>query len=1368
MMVRSIGAATAKWTLYPSLLYTLENPKQRDAFESACCAQYCGRFEDGAAIYLTDLPASETKPVLALQHADMLTHQGRDNARIELLRLALANLPTNADESGLAGVRLLMECMVADAEFWAEGKTKPAVKNIEAVKEFFQGRNIQGLNDIELRIILLFHQMIISIRKVSNFLGKTYDAIFAESGFDTAIELNRLRKQLYKGQRLQFACQFLKVELNYTPSTKLKDTLDDAKVLCDELEQSGVAPLQFRAVGLKQKMSFMTATQDKVALLWRESLSTLSQIKPAEFSTWQAYFPSLALENARDSFIQSETTSRVKVKALLELAAEARRQLDYTQANQCYIAARNAAYEWRAKAEGVIEIGSAMQQLLVLHEAYIDFHDNVSHMHYFAGAATVDYLHTLRLGGLNPEKILNVIRDFTTTHPDFAIPSSQERIHDAGLVAARELGLSQETDAFKKSYRDWLVKCHFWKGGEGLSEDAIRDPDYSFRMIQHGTSDPLVWGENAVGLLLHWAAWEWDAKLLSSEELRYLLSKTLGLSITTSDNPVKILKTRETRIAVYKSLMEAVADSSSYGTDDTPQSTESFMARYSRLRHWVLLDERPPSREARIFALKIVLTARLRRFRDAMRETNDGVPGKEQAADYEVETAALNELDGLEAALKGAAIRNQEKESAVHVTLVKAFAVRDGAAAGLITEAELAQCAGDCRQLVTQAHDAQQPLREYHALCQLMRLTWQQHVLFSKALPETAERVMALVREAQDVFVKVKNQIVGLDAPDILIARVKLADDFRFREHHNYALLGRLSSFNHYEKLYRTSGIQDFRNQAQSDVLNLAMWARRSKGSGFTDLLNLEIQTERAIEAAKQTELGNKNPPIDTLSIYQSGGLGPFETDPVSSSQTLRAAQQGLPHVLSPRYPEWVRVPQFAEMLNSLPRNIVIVDFINVPYIQAGPTLLALVYRQQQMGNSPIPIPVLTMTGVNKWVMTNLNVGEDPETTNHLSEADAGAKLAELSGLLTPLLTAEPQVAIQPGETIVFCPTGSLNRIPLHAIPVEEGGPPLIVRNPVVYCQSLTLLHWLYQKTAKASSSLASTSGVAPHRGTPRLPKTAVINPLPESNKRGEPTASTSRVKDLARALHAEGRAFQHGASLDPQAVLDATRDCSVLHFHGHVVYQPGAALDSRLALNAQAARRWSTRKPAAAHFLAARDFFRPDARLAEPAALATLVGCGSGVGAVSSTDDVLGFPTALFYAGATAVVGTLWPLPDEDGAAFGTAFYGALFKERDLVGRASVGMLTQEQTEEAQGSTAGSFFASAVDLAKVFRESILAIRQDAARQDRKAPYHWASFALNGFWYFPISSLPAAILSTDLPDRTAAMSAVGHSELQEE
>ncbi|KAJ5764846.1 hypothetical protein N7520_004405 [Penicillium odoratum] len=1303
-MAHSTNTANSKWTSYPCLLPTLEDSAQQNQFEAACYAQHCGRFEHATAIYSTDLPASQMKPILALQRADMLTLQGSEHARIDLLERALGRIPPDTETINVARIRLLMNLMLADAEFWAEGLTEPAMISIAAVKEHFQEGNIgvQGLDDVQVRIIILFHQLAISLRRVSNLLGKTYDAIFTDSWFDTATELNRLRKQLHQENRLQAASQFLLLELEHTTSGKLKETLVDAMSLCEELEQSGIAPLQVRAIGVKRKLYSMTKSEDKESSLWIESFFLLSKIKPKAFPTWQACLPSLDLESTRYFVIRSERPPSAKVRMLLGLAAKAKQQLDYTQANHCYIEARNISHEWLRTAQGQTEIDGAMRQLYDVHKIYQDFHENVSCMYYFAGSATVDYLHTLRLGHKYTEMV-KIARDFTDAHPNFAIPLYQERIHDARLTATRKLDLKREEKELKASYRPWLLKCPFWTAGAGLSEEALLDPSFYVHEINNEASDTMSWGKNAVGLMLKWAAWEWDAKLLSWEHLRLLFGDKLGHRLEAPRNPVQVLKSKEIKSAVNESLLVAF-DGWSDGVDGGLENTETFMTQYVRLKRWALLDKRPPSRGARIVALRTFLEACLFRLRDTMCSTEEKQPSPEQARKFEATTGLLNELRSLETATRDAISVDEEKASAVRITLVKSFARKDSGAAGLVTDDELIERLQDCSQLTIQARDARQPLRQYHFLCQRMRLIWQRHVQCSRALRDTVEEIMLRVNEAQDVFFSVRGQIVGLDAPDSLVASVKLADDFQFREHHNFALLGRLLSFNHYAKLYRNSENPDFYNQAVSDVLNLAMWARRSKGAGFSDLLNLESQTQRAIEEAQQAELG-------------------------SSPEVSSAIQQQMPHVLSPRYPEWVRVPQFREMLNTLPPNTVIVDIINVPYVQGGPTMYALVYRRQQMTNPPIPIPVLTMAGINIWVKKNLNVEEDDsKLINHLGNADAEAKLAELTGLLTPLLTTLPQYAIQPGETIVFCPTGLLNRIPLHAIPTEEGGPPLIERNPVVYCQSLTLLHWLYQKTVKASSN-------------PHSPKAAVINPLPES------AASTSRVKDLARALQAEESAFHHGEWLDPQTVWNAARDCTVLHYHGHVVYQPGAALETHLALN-EAALLPILRKRTAARFLAGREFFRSEARLAQPA-LVTIIGCGSSLSGVSTTDDLLGLPTALFYAGMTAMVGTLWPLDDEDGAAFGTTFYGALFEERDAVlGRVEAANLDKRQQQE-EIPEASAFFTRAVDLAKVFQQSILRLRHDDARQDRKAPYNWASFTLNGFWFLPISSLPMATPAVD-------------------
>ncbi|KAJ5935086.1 hypothetical protein N7466_004633 [Penicillium verhagenii] len=1332
-MANSIDTATGSWTSYPSLLHTLETPDQRVDLESACCAYLCGRFEDALSLY-NRLPSPETKPLLVFQKADILTQQGNEHDRIDLLKMALTKLPNHDQAGEHSDLQLLTNLMLTDAEFWGEGKVQPALDIVPKVRKYFIGRKIQGLNDVELRIVLLFHQISLSLRKVSNLLGQTYDSIFAESRLSTVNELNILRRQLHQEKRLQFACQFLRLEIKFTSSAKLGNTLDDAINLCGELEETGIASQQFRAVGLKQYIYSVATQQDKAASLYEESLSTLSRIKPTAFHEWQDFFPALKLEIERDELKRSETASQANLESLLKLVIQAKQHLDYTQANHCYIAAREMARALRDRAEGPTDITIAAEKLCAVQEEYLDFHEKVSRMCYFVGLATVEYLSAIRfLGSAYYTKMQRIVRDFLTLHPDFAIPNLQERIQEAGLFVARELNLEQEACEFEKRQMEWFKKCRFApKGLNTVSDHASRDPEDYFLIMHHDASDPLEWGMNAVKLLLQWAAWEWDDRLLSIDELRNLFGGTLDNALDASNDPVNMLQSSGTTTAVNASLMEALTESNSSGTDLDPQRSLSFMERYNRLKEWLLLDGRPPSREARLFALKILLKARLHRIRNGYFPNGGRLPTAEEASEYEFETSALNVIENLEAAARGVTRDTDEKKLAVHLTLVKSFAVKDGGPAGLVTDAELSKSADDCRQMVIHANKTHQPFQEYHALCQRMRLTWQRHQLHSQPIPKTAEDIMALVREADKVFVQLRNQLVNPDASASLVARAKLADDFLLREHHNFALLGRLSSFNHYKKLYRTSPTQDFGIQAQSDVLNLAMWARRSKGAGFTDVLNLGSQTERAIEEGMKPDVGNKAGFLNDQIRDQSGKLHPLDPGTSQPTQASTPVQQDLPHVLSPRYPEWARVPQFNNMLKNLPSNIVIVDFINVPYIQAGVSLFALVYRNKQSTNSPIPIPVLTMDGIKSWIASNLNVDEDPDTIDHLANKDAGAKLAVLSGLITPLLYTVPDIAIRAGETIIFCPTGLLSRIPLHAIPFHDDSPPLIARNPVVYCQSLTLLHWLYEKTTKGFSTLpGSTPGMTPSQTANQFPKTAVINPLPESK------ASTARVKELARILRAEGLAFQHGESLHPQTVRDAIRDCSVFHYHGHAVYQPEAALETRLCLN-KAARSRKRNLPKSALFLAAREFFRPELRLAEPAALVTVVGCKSGVTKVTSTDDVLGLPTAFFYAGATAVVSTLWPLPDEDGAAFGAAFYETLFKERDAVDYDAAAR-AKEHTQEPITS---AFFARTVDLAKVFQETILALRRDTTRQDRKAPYHWASFTLNGFWYFPISSLP--------------------------
>lgn len=152
-------AALPTWTAYPSLLSNLISEAERDALERAAAAQYCGRYRDAKSIFDSQLSASHTLPILTLQRADMLTAQGCEHERMHLLEKALKRPDL---EHHPASVRLLMQLMLADAQFWARGKismsngphSTPDVVELlrhtrKALEEQVNGAGIQSLSDID-------------------------------------------------------------------------------------------------------------------------------------------------------------------------------------------------------------------------------------------------------------------------------------------------------------------------------------------------------------------------------------------------------------------------------------------------------------------------------------------------------------------------------------------------------------------------------------------------------------------------------------------------------------------------------------------------------------------------------------------------------------------------------------------------------------------------------------------------------------------------------------------------------------------------------------------------------------------------------------------------------------------------------------------------------------------------------------------------------------------------------------------------------------------------------------------------------------------------------------------------------------------
>lgn len=287
----------------------------------------------------------------------------------------------------------------------------------------------------------------------------------------------------------------------------------------------------------------------------------------------------------------------------------------------------------------------------------------------------------------------------------------------------------------------------------------------------------------------------------------------------------------------------------------------------------------------------------------------------------------------------------------------------------------------------------------------------------------------------------------------------------------------------------------------------------------------------------------------------------------------------------------------------------------------------------------------MTLQVVECWVEKYLGT-QQKSIEMPLQEGYYARALQELTPLLMPLFNPELPQSIRAKETIVFCLTGALHWIPVHAIPIN--GVPLIESQPVAYCQSLTTLYRSYENVCKFQCSTSSVEGLA-------------IVPSYEKRWIEEADAEKRLLQDLEGVCKDLSVESCSGSNLTKETLQNALSNCAHVLYFGHVHYSPSSPIQSALLQSESAYNNASLRKPDN-EGLTVRDLFK--IKMHKPA-LATIIGCSSGQALASSSDDILGLSSALLFAGASAVVSTLWPIDPDDGANFVAAFYHAICEQQ-------------------------------------------------------------------------------------------------------
>lgn len=209
------------------------------------------------------------------------------------------------------------------------------------------------------------------------------------------------------------------------------------------------------------------------------------------------------------------------------------------------------------------------------------------------------------------------------------------------------------------------------------------------------------------------------------------------------------------------------------------------------------------------------------------------------------------------------------------------------------------------------------------------------------------------------------------------------------------------------------------------------------------------------------------------------------------------------------------------------------------------------------------------------------------------------------------------------GHTLIFSPHAELHQLPFHAL--YRRGAQLLEQFTCVSVPNLQTLVELERGKSKRTYGRTLVRGVESFSDAPMLAHT-----------RRETESIARKSKRVTTLWQAEATR---------EKILDLNRQGAlarydVLHFATHALVEPNAPHVSRVLLGGGV--------------LSALDI----AELKLDARLVTLSACSSAKGKGGSGDEVLGLARAFFYAGARAVVASLWNVDDASTAALMQLFY--------------------------------------------------------------------------------------------------------------
>jgi len=553
---------------------------------------------------------------------------------------------------------------------------------------------------------------------------------------------------------------------------------------------------------------------------------------------------------------------------------------------------------------------------------------------------------------------------------------------------------------------------------------------------------------------------------------------------------------------------------------------------------------------------------------------------------------------------------------------------------------------------------------------------------------------------------------------------------------------------------------------------NIALWTwvQTAKSRGVSDLLALgvilpailtnainadpelvqlveeEKKKQSDLEAApvdskfyltKELEMQRKkmreHPPLANMLNLREGE--PVEVDALRNLQTLRAATHAA---------------------DSKERDVVFID-----WFVYGNIFGVLIVTKSAILALPTSV---TLEMARNWKDKYLI--HDPNLGHVLDDSDL-TPLQELSSLIKPVIENT-----EGGDLLVFCPTGALHGIPLHAATLDDTSRKSIIeRNPIVYTSSMTTLHHCVSRELQHDRTDAD-SGTLNH---------SFVAVFEETDDIDVDTATWGSTRDsLYQSAQDIGSNFSGsgvtvGQKVSPQ-LLRQSFESDMMYFFGHcndsydnILQQalilapvaeeqqlatdlgnlaisdgtagdssPGKSTPNSSVETSQTSITGSAATPSpppvpiadaepfprlAPHHFTVGDIFRSKVQ----ASNIMLIACGSASESNTPGDEPLGIVTALLCAGTSSVIGTLWKVEAGRGMEFSRRFYDMLFNEAEAARTRNAN--EPKSSPEGEATKAPLML---LDMAVILQKVVCKMKRNS---DFRVPFQWAPYMLSGSWF---------------------------------